>query len=180
MAKLCEGRVCIVTGAGRGIGRGSGCGGVSSTTRAATICRAMVGDASSTVTLCPRRAKVSACHRPTTENSDANGTDGCNTGPAGSNSIRDLASFSSRGPQRRQHTARVEGRGVPERRLAASGGEDWFGRLEPHTGGYYTNIEYEGEAAAGNYGPAYPRLSRIKARHDPMNLFRLNSNIEPV
>lgn len=56
----------------------------------------------------------------------------------------------------------------------------WFARLEPHTGGYYTNIEYEGEAAAGNYGPAYPRLSRIKARHDPMNLFRLNSNIEPV
>ena len=57
---------------------------------------------------------------------------------------------------------------------------EWFGRLEPFTGGYYTNIEYDGEQTAGNYGPAYPRLSRVKARHDPMNLFRLNSNVEPA
>jgi hypothetical protein len=57
---------------------------------------------------------------------------------------------------------------------------DWFGKLEPFTGGYYDNIEYEGDAVAGNYGPAYPRLAEIKARHDPINLFRLNSNIEPV
>ena len=57
---------------------------------------------------------------------------------------------------------------------------DWFGKLEPFTGGYYDNIEYEGDAVAGNYGPAYPRLTEIKARHDPINLFRLNSNIEPA
>ena len=48
-------------------------------------------------------------------------------------------------------------------------------------GGYYTNIEFEiDEGAAGNYGPAYARLSEIKGRHDPMNLFRLNSNVQPA
>lgn len=29
---------------------------------------------------------------------------------------------------------------------------EWFGRLEASTGGYYTNIEYDGEEAAVNYG----------------------------
>ncbi|MDX1515642.1 MAG: FAD-binding oxidoreductase [Woeseiaceae bacterium] len=55
----------------------------------------------------------------------------------------------------------------------------WFAALEPHTGGYYDNIEYERGRAAGNYGPAYERLAGIKGRYDPGNLFRLNSNIEP-
>ncbi len=57
---------------------------------------------------------------------------------------------------------------------------NWFAALEPHTGGYYDNIHYERERAAGNYGPAYERLSRIKAKYDPGNLFRMNSNIEPA
>jgi len=35
-------------------------------------------------------------------------------------------------------------------------------------------------AAADNYGPTYERLQKIKVKHDPSNLFRLNSNIEPV
>jgi hypothetical protein len=56
----------------------------------------------------------------------------------------------------------------------------WFSRIEPFTGGYYTNIEFEGDAASENYGPAYARLRTIKGRHDPMNLFRLNSNDEPA
>ena len=57
---------------------------------------------------------------------------------------------------------------------------DWFIKLKPFTGGYYDNIEYEGASVAGNYGPAYPRLAEIKAKHDPVNLFRLNSNIAPA
>lgn len=63
---------------------------------------------------------------------------------------------------------------------AIAAARDWFGKLEPFTGGYYDNIEYESESVAGNFGPAYPRLAEIKARHDPINLFRLNSNIEPA
>ena len=51
--------------------------------------------------------------------------------------------------------------------------------LEPFMGGYYTNINFDGEAAAGNYGPAYDRLARIKGNVDPDNLFRLNSNVKP-
>ena len=46
-------------------------------------------------------------------------------------------------------------------------------------GGYYTNIEFDGERAAGNYGPAYDRLAKIKGQVDPGNLFRLNSNVAP-
>jgi FAD/FMN-containing dehydrogenase len=57
----------------------------------------------------------------------------------------------------------------------------WYADLEPYMGGYYQNIEYEiDESAAGNYGPAYARLREIKGRHDPMNLFRLNSNVKPA
>lgn len=57
---------------------------------------------------------------------------------------------------------------------------EWFARLEPFTGGYYDNIEFDGPAADENYGPAYPRLTKIKGRYDPMNLFRLNANIPPA
>ena len=51
--------------------------------------------------------------------------------------------------------------------------------IAPFTGGYYDNIDFDGDEAPGNYGPAYERLSRIKGQYDPGNLFRLNSNIEP-
>jgi FAD/FMN-containing dehydrogenase len=53
-------------------------------------------------------------------------------------------------------------------------------KFDPFTGGYYTNIDTEGAGAAGNYGPAYSRLRDIKTQHDPGNLFRLNSNIQPT
>lgn len=58
---------------------------------------------------------------------------------------------------------------------------EWFSAFAPHTGGYYDNIENEGDASVvGNYGPAYERLARIKGQYDANNLFRLNSNIEPA
>ena len=58
---------------------------------------------------------------------------------------------------------------------------DWYNQLAPFTGGYYDNIEFEiDESASGNYGPVYERLTEIKGRHDPMNLFRLNSNVQPA
>jgi FAD/FMN-containing dehydrogenase len=59
-------------------------------------------------------------------------------------------------------------------------GREWFAKLEPFTGGYYDNIEYEGDEASGNYGPVYDRLARVKAKFDPGNLFRLNANVEPA
>lgn len=57
---------------------------------------------------------------------------------------------------------------------------DYHKALEPLLGGYYTNIDFDGEGAASNYGPAYARLSKIKGQYDARNLFRLNSNIKPA
>ncbi|MDH3804042.1 MAG: FAD-binding oxidoreductase [Gammaproteobacteria bacterium] len=57
---------------------------------------------------------------------------------------------------------------------------EWYYKLEPFMGGYYDNIDFDGNKAAGNYGPAYDRLRTIKGQYDPGNLFRLNSNIEPI
>jgi hypothetical protein len=62
-----------------------------------------------------------------------------------------------------------------------AGTRAWHKHLEPFTGGYYDNIEYEIDAtASGNYGPAYQRLTQVKREYDPMNLFRLNSNVKPA
>jgi len=55
----------------------------------------------------------------------------------------------------------------------------YYKALEPHLGGYYDNIDFDGDEAPGNYGPAYERLSKIKGQYDPGNLFRLNSNVVP-
>ena len=53
--------------------------------------------------------------------------------------------------------------------------------VEPYMGGYYDNIDFDDDnAAAGNYGPAYERLSTIKGQYDRGNLFRMNSNIVPA
>ncbi len=52
--------------------------------------------------------------------------------------------------------------------------------IEPHVGGYYDNINFDASGGAGNYGPAYERLSKIKGQYDSGNLFRLNSNIDPA
>ena len=55
-----------------------------------------------------------------------------------------------------------------------------WSKLEPHTRGRYANIQAEQVEAAENFGPAYQRLSAIKKRYDPANLFRLNDNIAPA
>lgn len=52
--------------------------------------------------------------------------------------------------------------------------------FEPHTGGYYSNIQAESVDVASNFGPVYQRLQSIKGRYDSTNLFRLNSNIPPA
>ena len=57
---------------------------------------------------------------------------------------------------------------------------EWYYKLDPFTGGYYDNIDFDGDEAAGNYGPAYQRLREIKGMYDPGNQFRMNSNIEPA
>ena len=64
---------------------------------------------------------------------------------------------------------------------AIAGVREWYAQLKPFTGGYYDNIDFDDDdATVGNYGPAYERLSDIKAKYDPGNLLRLNSNIEPA
>jgi hypothetical protein len=55
-----------------------------------------------------------------------------------------------------------------------------FAAIEPYIGGYYDNIDSDGENASGNYGPAYDRLLAVKNAYDPMNLLRLNSNVQPT
>ena len=48
------------------------------------------------------------------------------------------------------------------------------------TGGVYVNFMPEDEPArvqAGAYGQNYARLSKLKAKYDPRNLFRLNQNV---
>jgi len=58
---------------------------------------------------------------------------------------------------------------------------NWFASLEHHTGGYYDNIDQEGDTkVSANFGPNYGRLRQIKSQYDPGNQFRMNSNIEPA
>ena len=57
----------------------------------------------------------------------------------------------------------------------------YYDAMEPYMKGYYTNLNEEGvEKTWGNYGPNYPRLSELKTKYDPGNLFRLNANIQPA
>ena len=54
--------------------------------------------------------------------------------------------------------------------------------LEPLTKGFYTNLTDADTTLAGyreNYGANFERLVTLKAKYDPMNLFRLNANVPP-
>jgi len=61
-----------------------------------------------------------------------------------------------------------------------SANRDQWAALEPHTAGYYANIQSQITGVAANYGPGYDRLVALKTAYDPTNLFRLNSNIQPA
>jgi FAD/FMN-containing dehydrogenase len=56
--------------------------------------------------------------------------------------------------------------------------------LQPYAagiGGYVNTMsEVEDDRVRATYGDKYPRLARIKADHDPQNLFHRNQNIQPA
>ena len=57
-----------------------------------------------------------------------------------------------------------------------------FAATAPHaTGGVYVNFmpEDETDRVAQAYGGNYARLTSLKAKYDPGNLFRLNQNVKP-
>jgi FAD/FMN-containing dehydrogenase len=59
---------------------------------------------------------------------------------------------------------------------------DYFAAIEPYAlSGGYTNFASADEVdrTAANYGPSFGRLSEIKRRYDPDNVFHLNQNIPP-
>ena len=56
-------------------------------------------------------------------------------------------------------------------------------QLEPLTRGHYVNIagsDPRDSRAQAAYGDNYARLTKLKKRYDPVNLFRLNANIQPA
>lgn len=60
---------------------------------------------------------------------------------------------------------------------------DYWNALQPYSlGGAYVNfIMDEGaDSVKNNYGKNYKRLSEIKAKYDPANIFRVNQNIKPA
>ena len=71
------------------------------------------------------------------------------------------------------------------RRVAAPGSscKVLVPRAPPYAmGGVYVNFmtEDETDRIAAAYGPNYERLSKVKRRYDPENLFHLNQNIKPA
>jgi FAD/FMN-containing dehydrogenase len=60
-------------------------------------------------------------------------------------------------------------------------GERGWAALQPHSTGVYTNFLSD-EGASGvetAYGDRLARLTALKDKYDPDNLFRMNANIPP-
>ena len=56
-----------------------------------------------------------------------------------------------------------------------------WSKLEPFTDGYYVNLnDADPKSTDSNYGPNFGRLAALKKQFDPVNLFRLNSNVKPA
>jgi FAD/FMN-containing dehydrogenase len=69
----------------------------------------------------------------------------------------------------------------------AARNSDWvrkvWAQVEPLTHGQYVNLAATDDREArvhAAYGDNYPRLTALKKRYDPGNLFRLNANIKPA
>jgi len=59
---------------------------------------------------------------------------------------------------------------------------DYWSALRPHSaGGAYVNflMEEGQDRAAAAYRGNYPRLTELKRKYDPNNLFHMNQNIRP-
>jgi hypothetical protein len=57
-----------------------------------------------------------------------------------------------------------------------------WSKLEPFTRGYYTNevADEAQEVVDENYQGNLARMRAVKRQYDPMNLFRLNANVQPA
>ena len=67
---------------------------------------------------------------------------------------------------------------------AIAWGRDFWDAMGEHsTGGLYLNFpglgEEKDELVKAGYGVNYERLTALKAKYDPANLFRMNLNIPP-
>ena len=101
--------------------------------------------------------------------------------------INQLAPDATAYPNREAEVSMVMGGGWPR---PVDEGEAWIDmirsdwkRVKPFTSGLYNNNWMGDDADVrihDNFGSNYARLVKIKNQYDPMNLFRVNANIQPT